>query len=64
MQMGCGREVQARLQEVQLKLKAQYPVNHYAVLGVKSSASPAEIKTAYRYEFDEARLSLLGVTCA
>lgn len=47
-QFGCGREVQARLQEVQHKLKAQFPVNHYAVLGVKSTATAAEIKSAYR----------------
>lgn len=48
MQLGCGREVQARLADVQHKLRAQHPVNHYAVLGVKSSASAAGIKAAYR----------------
>ena len=44
-----GGNVSAELMEVQRKAKANGAVHHYKVLGVHSTALPADIKGAYRW---------------
>lgn len=48
MEVGGGHEAQARLAEVQRRAKTQPPMNHYAVLGLDATATPAEVKASYR----------------
>ncbi len=45
---GAGADVASRLADAQRRAKAQQPVNHYAVLGVKPAATPSEIRSAFR----------------
>lgn len=41
-------DMSRRLAQLQRRAARQGPLNHYAVLGVPSSASVADIKAAYR----------------
>ncbi|KAK9829321.1 hypothetical protein WJX72_005188 [[Myrmecia] bisecta] len=47
MQRGAG-DVQDKLMDLQLRAKSHSAANHYAVLGVRPTATPAEVKAAYR----------------
>lgn len=48
LQLGGGQDVAARLADAQRRGRAAHPPNHYAVLGVKPAATPAEVRGAYR----------------
>ena len=48
MELGGGHEVAVRLREVACAAATQPPPNHYAVLGLPSGATPAEVRSAYR----------------
>lgn len=48
VELGAGQDAAARLAEAQRRAASGEPANHYAVLGVKPSAVPGEMRAAYK----------------